>query len=165
MKFISKEVIATIVFIIFITIALCTSCSNVSPFYYDTIFPRYSKFEGFAPKSNHTDYSTTEKHLPLDNYNRYLITPKTECNKPECNKPEFNKQDAVCDKIFGFNGLLCTKQEVDAKLDMFSDAPGKLGCGNSFGLSNSKGSLCLNDTHINLLRTRGGNNTGGDSLS
>lgn len=164
MSFISKEVVATFVFIIFITIVLCTTCTKVSPFYYDTIFPRYSNFEGFAPKADYVDYSTKE-HLPLDNYNRFLITPKTECNKPECNKPEHNKQDAVCDKIFGFNGLLCHKQEVDAKLDMFSDAPGKLECANGFGLSNSKGSLCLTETHINLLRSRGGNNTGGDSLS
>ena len=72
-----------------------------------------------------------------------------------------NKQDNVCDKIFGFNGLLCNQKEVDDKLDMFADAPGKLTCNSS--LSNSKGPLCLTDTHIKLLATRGGNMSGDNS--
>jgi len=47
--------------------------------------------------------------------------------------------------------------------DMFSGTPGSSNCnGKSAGLSNSKGGLCLNDSQMKLLQSRGGNAEGGD---
>ena len=50
------------------------------------------------------------------------------------------------------------------KIDIFSGTPGSLDCGpNSSNLTNSMGGLCLTKTQTNLLKTRGGNATGGES--
>jgi len=49
------------------------------------------------------------------------------------------------------------------KIDVFSDTPGNANCASvSSNLTNSQGPLCLNASQIQLLKTRGGNATGGD---
>lgn len=134
------SIIFTVLFILIITTTLCVSCTNVSPF--DAIFPRYSKLEGFAPNNGVNKYVNIKDTNKQDTNNQFLI----------------NKQETVCDKIFGFNGLLCNQTNAIDKIDMFADAPGKLTCKSS--LSNSKGPLCLTDEHKKLLTTRGGNKSG-----
>jgi hypothetical protein len=134
------HILLIILFILTITCMVCMSCSTtVVPFIQDTIFPRHSEVEG---------YSNIQTPTISDSNNKYLI------NKPE----------TECDKIFGFNGLLCNKRETDSRLDAFSDAVGNPSCEQtSGGLSNSKGPLCLSPAHIKLLSTRGGNITKCDS--
>jgi hypothetical protein len=52
----------------------------------------------------------------------------------------------------------------DSPIDVFSGTKGNISCdGNSSGLTNSMGGLCLNDNLKKLLSTRGGNATGSDS--
>jgi len=64
----------------------------------------------------------------------------------------------------GFTGLDGAKYGNDAPIDKFSGTKGSAACdGISSGLTNSKGGLCLSDSQQQLLRTRGGNATGGDS--
>ena len=71
-----------------------------------------------------------------------------------------NGQD--CKKLYGFDGLFCTPGVADKSLDIYATADGKLDCEGS-GLTNSRGSLCLDENQRNMLRTRGGNNTGKDA--
>jgi len=50
---------------------------------------------------------------------------------------------------------------ADNSIDKFSELKGNPSCfGNSSGLSNSLGSLCLDNDLSNALKTRGGNQTG-----
>lgn len=52
----------------------------------------------------------------------------------------------------------------DNKLDVFSGTQGRLDCASiSSNLTNSQGPLCLNNAQIGLLKTRGGNASGGDA--
>jgi len=51
----------------------------------------------------------------------------------------------------------------EPKFDMFSGTPGSSDCNSkSSGLSNSKGGLCLSDSQMKLLQSRGGNAEGGN---
>ena len=145
MKLNMWTILFTFLFIIVITIALCGSCATITPHYQDTIFPRYSNFnEGFTSNMRGNKYTNILDKTKNDTYNNYLIS-----------KPE-----TECDKIFGFNGLLCNKN-IDTKLDAFADAPGKITWQSA--LSNSKGPLCLSAHHMKLLSSRGGNRSGGNS--
>jgi hypothetical protein len=67
-----------------------------------------------------------------------------------------------CKKVFGFDGLYCQPGSVNDKLDIFGDAKGSLDAPGT-GLTNSKGSLRLDDKMTKMLTSRGGNATGGDS--
>jgi len=129
------------IFIFVIVSSLFVTCNSASPFYMDTIFQKFSKFESFAPGS--IDYSSRDNHAPMDTYKQYLI------QKPA---PE-------CKKIYGFNGLFCNPSDTVVHLDTFSDAEGKVDCTENSGLSNSKGGLCLSPEQKRLLATRGGNIT------
>ena len=68
-----------------------------------------------------------------------------------------------CKKVSGFDGLgvFCTPTTPEYKVDIYSDAPGKIDC-DGYGYSNSKGSLCMDSAMISQLQSRGGNATGGD---
>jgi hypothetical protein len=55
-------------------------------------------------------------------------------------------------------------ENMSNSIDMFSSAVGSLKCvKTASGLSNSMGPLCLSDSQIYLLQSRGGNSTGCDS--
>jgi hypothetical protein len=104
--------------------------------------------EGFGARYNALEYSTSPDEKAADSYTSFLI----------------NKEggDAKCKKVFGFDGLYCEPYLADNKLDIYSEAKGSLDCMGS-GLSNSKGSLCLDKKMLNLLSSRGGNVTCPDS--
>jgi len=70
---------------------------------------------------------------------------------------------AECSKVHGFNGLFCKPYAADKNIDPFSSVQGSTDCiGKSSGLSNSTGGLCLDSNLSNMLKTRGGNQTGAD---
>ena len=65
-------------------------------------------------------------------------------------------------RVHGFDGLYGSS-DLNNDLDVFKSAPGTLdeNCHlKSSGLSNSRGYLCLDNNQIQLLRTRGGNQSG-----
>jgi hypothetical protein len=129
------------IFIFVIVSSLFVTCNSAAPFYMDTIFQKFSKFESFA--SGSTDYSSRDSNAPMDTYKQFLIqTPPAECKK-----------------IHGFNGLFCKPSDAVDHLDMFADAEGKVDCTDNSGLSNSRGGLCLTPEQKRLLATRGGNVT------
>lgn len=131
------------IFIIVIVLSLFVSCNGAAPFYMDTVFPKFSKFEPFVNNTNMIDYSSNDTHKPMDTYKPFMI----------------DKPPAECKKIYGFNGLFCKPNETGEHLDIFSGAEGKKGCTDNSGLSNSMGGLCLTDDMKQLLATRGGNVT------
>ena len=129
------------IFIFVIVSSLFVSCNSAAPFYMDTIFQKFSKFESFA--SGSTDYSSSDNHAPMDTYKQFLIqNPPAECNK-----------------IHGFNGLFCKPSDAVDHLDVFADTQGKVDCTENSGLSNSMGGLCLSPEQKHLLASRGGNVT------
>ena len=75
---------------------------------------------------------------------------------PYISVPVQEKQKEVKE---GFEGLQYSPLNSSEKLDIFSDFEGSSRCP-SYGLSNTKGYLCLNDKAKELLSTRGGNASG-----
>ena len=135
-------IIAVVVITVIIFSMLC-SCSIVHPYSPNTIFTHQYPYEGFS----------TLEYLNNDPKTSDLVVNKHLIDNPE---------GGDCKKVRGFNGLFCKPYADDNKLDKFSDVQGDPKCfGQSSGLSNSKGSLCLGDNLTKLLQTRGGNQTGG----
>jgi hypothetical protein len=127
-----------IVIVVLLVLSLAVSTTRVIPYAAATLFPTSYPYEGFSA----LEYSNTEGK-PLDTYASFLIS-----------NPNFE-----CKKVYGFDGLYCRPYVADNKLDIYADAKGGLSCGSS-GLTNSKGSLCLNKVQSSMLSTRGGNAAG-----
>ena len=131
-----------IVVVIFSVIAytILVSTTIVQPYSEDTIFARQFPYEGFSNYGNVDDSPNTDGGV-----NDLLL----------------QKSGAECTKVYGFNGLFCKPFVADSTIDKFSEVKGDPSCyGKSSGLSNSKGSLCLDQNLQNMLRTRGGNQSG-----
>jgi hypothetical protein len=63
----------------------------------------------------------------------------------------------------GFENRLSPEEvaNTNVSIDVFSSLPSSKNCnGKSSGLSNSMGPVCLTDTQVKLLQSRGGNATG-----
>jgi hypothetical protein len=103
-------------------------------------------YEGFQSNYNALEYSTNPGQRAIDSHTSYLI----------------NQSPNMCRKVYGFDGLICSPEVPEHTIDIFSHAQGSLDCMGS-GLTNSKGSLCLDKTLMRLLSSRGGNATGRDS--
>ena len=154
MKFNTTILLAIVVFVIII-LSTCAGCSKFVPYNSPGAFSKEYAYEGFNTvhnpldtARNPTEYSTKTAHGALDTYNSFLISGDAD----------------ACKKIYGFDGLYCKPYEADKKIDPFSDTKGSAACiGNSSGLTNSQGGLCLNDQQKQLLLTRGGNAAAPDS--
>jgi hypothetical protein len=136
-----------LIFIFFITFV---SVKQFTPYDEYTIFSKNYPYEGFEQMHHATPYTlnSTQKD---DSMKSYLINDANNSNDTN-----------NCKKVYGLDGLFCSPNSTkDQKVDIFSEAKGDLSCyGKSSGLSNSKGSLCLDQNQLNLLITRGGNQTG-----
>lgn len=139
MKLSSSYQFLAIAIAIIIAISLMVSTTNVLPYSVSTLFPKEFPYEGFST----LDYSSNPDGKAMDTYTSFLIS-----------NPNFE-----CKKVYGFDGLYCKPYSTDMKLDIYSEAEGGLSCAGS-GLTNSKGSLCLNKVQSAMLSTRGGNATG-----
>jgi hypothetical protein len=139
-------IIASVIFLV-ILFTTVSATKTFVPYYEDTIFTHNFPYEGFEQMHHRLHYVTKSEGKSIDDMTPFLINSDTSAGE--------------CRKVYGFDGLFCTPSSVDAKLDQFADVPGGLNCNNkSSGLSNSKGPLCLDDAHLQLLRTRGGNQSG-----
>jgi hypothetical protein len=134
--------------VIFIVVILYSAFVSSNPMvptsgpFHPTIRP----YEGFHSRSKPLEYSTSVGQHTIDSHTSHLM----------------NQTTNDCRKIGGFDGLICSPEVPEHKIDIFSHAQGSLECTGS-GLTNSKGSLCLDKTMTDLLMTRGGNSTGRDS--
>lgn len=145
MKFSTTNIIIGSVILLLIIASLTASAVRFVPYDEKTIFAKEYPFEGFAQAS---EYTTNPGQTPIDSYQSFLIQGDT----------------ADCKKVYGFDGLYCKPSAPETPLDVYSSAQGNTSCyGSSSGLSNSKGSLCLDAKQKSLLTTRGGNSTGHDS--
>jgi len=72
---------------------------------------------------------------------------------------DIKKEEVKCVKVKGVDGLVCSPDQYpENPKDIFQTATSSATCG-SYGLTNSKGHLCLDDKHLKYLTTRGGNAT------
>ena len=140
----STAYVSIVVIVIVVLIGIMISAaskSSVQPYG----LSGYAKFEGFVP---HTSYSTYPGNQSVDQKVKYDIVPSKAPYQP----------------VWGLGGLFGPPNATGnaAYLDMYSNAQGSLSlqCMNtSSGYSNSKGYLCLNPEQIQMLKTRGGNQT------
>lgn len=139
MKITASYQFLAVVIIVIIGLSLMVSTTAVLPYAAQTLFPKQFPYEGFSS----LDYSSNPAGKAMDTYTSFLIS-----------NPNFE-----CKKVYGFDGLYCKPYAADTKLDIYADAEGGLSCGGS-GLTNSKGSLCLNKVQSTMLSTRGGNAKG-----
>jgi len=102
-------------------------------------------FETFKESDKQNEYSSYPDNNALDSYSRW----------------EINREKKPCYKVNGVDGLVCspTGEPANPK-DIYSEAKGSLDC-QSYGLTNSKGFLCLNEEQKKMYTTRGGNASGG----
>lgn len=135
MKFNNKIVIAAVVFVFVVLFSIGFSCTKVSPYYKDNLFPKYFKYEAFEPmKDEKRSFAT-------------WVSGNAEVKPAEPVKVE------------GFQGLQSAPFEVQGVIDVFSQAQGSTTCPTS-QYTNSMGFLCLDETQKKLLSTRGGNASG-----
>ena len=145
MKSSTFNIIISVIVISVIIFSMLCSCSTVRPYSPSTIFSHEYPYEGFA----NLEYLNNDAKTNDLVVNKHLLE---------------NQNAADCKKVHGFNGLFCKPGVADNKIDKFSGVEGDSKCfGQSSGLSNSKGSLCLGSDLTRLLQTRGGNQTGGPS--
>lgn len=143
MKSSTINIIISVIVISIIIFSMLCSCSKVLPYSPDTIFSHQYPYEGFA----NLDYLNNDAKNNDLIVNNHLLA---------------NQNAADCKKVNGFSGLFCKPGAADTKIDKFSGVKGDNKCfGQSSGLSNSAGSLCLGTDLTRLLQTRGGNQTGG----
>lgn len=127
---------------IVVILSTCLSCRSVIPYTADPNYTRLDK-EGFSS----LNYGTYPNGGAIDIKDRNLI--KSTAGDPNAQR------------VKNMTGLF-GPQELNQKLDTFLDAKGDLTeqCMlNSNGMSNSRGYLCLDQNQINMLTTRGGNQT------
>ena len=134
-----------VIFIVVILYSAFVSSNTMMPTS-GPFFPNIKPHEGFQPRYKSLDYSTNVGQHAIDSHTSHLI----------------NEAPSTCRKVYGFDGLICSPEIPENKIDIFSNAQGSLDCMGS-GLTNSKGSLCLDKTMTDLLSSRGGNSTGRDS--
>ena len=106
-----------------------------------------SPYEGFGRMHN-LEYTTYPDNTSMDS--------------PETKFSGAHRESGEPVRLPGYAGLQTSPDATFMPLDIYSQASGSKDCPGST-LSNSMGPLCLNSEQTRLLRTRGGNLTGGDS--
>jgi len=112
------------------------------------------KLQGYnvEPFSHRIHYATYPENANIDTRQSMMIN----------RRPSENVEP-----IHGFDGLYGSTQLPDNNVDVFKTAMGSTDpqCfSTASGLSNSRGALCLDNSQMNLLQTRGGNQTGRASV-
>ena len=136
--------LAIIVLCIVVTMSTCLSSRKVAAY---NSFPNYTMLkdaEGFRP----VHYASYPDGSTVDIKDRNLIQSSSALPNAQ--------------RVQNPNGLF-GPQDLNPKLDTYSEAKGSLSdeCAlTSNGMSNSQGYLCLDQKQQELLKTRGGNQTG-----
>lgn len=155
----TKLVALILIVVLFMLFATCAGCYNVLPYEDNTVFTIQYPYEGFkartsnAPKSSNSDSPKSESFTTLKSTMDSVfstITGKGE--KDDKKEPK---------KVEGF-GLMPAPYGVEAPIDRFSALKSEKTCAGS-QYSTSTGYLCMDKETERLLRTRGGNISGGDS--
>jgi len=146
MSYRSDYIFLLSLFLGIIVISMITEIYNGSylPYVKTNIFNNYEHaYEGFTSHLQPAELSNIEQSLNSEITNQVSQTVMLDSSK---------------------SNILSSPYNEFRSLDSFSKSSGSLTCsGSSSGYSNSSGSLCLTSEQITLLKTRGGNSTGGDS--
>jgi hypothetical protein len=141
--------ILILVFLIFLTIS--NSCVHFKP--YDASQFQYANYESFQSKEGLGGINTGTA-ISTEANKGSLFSSLTTASAPSA---------SIVSATESFLGLESSPYVNEKSLDVFSGTPGSINCdGISSNLSNSKGGLCLSDKQQTLLRTRGGNASGGN---
>lgn len=163
MKITTQLVILAVVLVIVIMLSLSYFAVEVMPYSPSTIFSKQFVYEGME-NDEKNESSETDKPKPKTDDEKLaeeLAKLMEESKKSESKKDESKKEEPK--KVEGFQGLQPSPYENEKTIDPFGQTPGSLECDSrSSGLHNSRGGLCLTKEQLNLLKTRGGNSTGGD---
>jgi len=158
--------IAIIVILVVIVIMTSSAGSAVLPYSQDTLFSKQFRYEGMEPLAG-SDFSVAVEKPEVD-----AKKPVVDAKKPEVDakkssvlqswsewllgKPAPKKEDAK--KVEGFESLMPAPYAESKILDRFSHVSSGPQCiGQSSGLVNSLGGLCLSEEDRKMLTTRGGN--------
>jgi hypothetical protein len=129
-----------------------SQASSVKPSSSSSSFSPYSPYRNYA---NYEGYQSLTREAQSVNY-----TDKDNQDANAINESHVSQ----CVQLSGWkgNGVFCAPNGGLDKIDLYSQAKGDVSCNNkSSGYHNSKGGLCLDDTMMHLLQTRGENATGG----
>lgn len=175
MKITTQLVILAIVLVVVIMLSLSYFAVEIMPYSPSTIFSKQFVYEGMEndsdkkkdstetdkTKTKSDDEKLAEELAKLMEESKKVESKKDESKKDESKKEEPKKEEPK--KVEGFQGLQPSPYVNEKTIDPFGQTPGSLECDSkSSGLHNSKGGLCLTKEQLNLLKTRGGNSTGGD---
>ena len=163
--------IAIIVILAVIVIMTSSAGSVVLPYSQDTLFSKQFHYEGMEPLTG-SDFSVDapkpDAKKPVADAKKPVVAdakkPVADDKKPVVQswsewllgKPEPKKEDAK--KVEGFESLMPAPYAESKVLDRFSHVSAGPQCvGQSSGLVNSLGGLCLSEEDRKMLTTRGGN--------
>ena len=150
-------------FILLITVSISRSCVQFKPYSENNIFSKQFPFEAMT---NNNDMINNDQLSPVTSPSIFL-SPVSNMNTQELLNqlsPVANNEINISESFSNLNSSPYISTEKNIQIDIFSGTPGSLDCNSkSSNLTNSKGGLCLTQTQINLLKTRGGNASGGDA--
>jgi hypothetical protein len=144
-------------FILLIVVSISRSCVQFKPYSENNIFSKQFPFEAMT--------NNNEKLSPVTSPDMFLSPVSNTSTQDLLNQlsPVANNEINLNESFTNLNSSPYTSAE-NSKIDIFSGTPGSLECSSkSSNLTNSMGGLCLTQTQINLLKTRGGNASGGDA--
>jgi len=175
-----EYLIGITILVIIVVISLFHSSTQFSP-YEENSHLSQNPYEGFTQKVNYSTFGEEQKKNNDDVHGGLVPVQYTDYNNNDsipyggdgtelyANPSEdMNEQftdysseagdadEAV--RVEGF-GLQSSPYKDELLLDRFSQDEGSLAC-DATPYSNSKGYLCMDDAQIQLLKTRGGNQTG-----
>lgn len=151
--------------ILLITVSMSRSCVQFKPYSENNIFTKQFPYEAMTNNDTETD---SKQFSPVTSPSLFL-SPSSNIDTQflmDQSSPMANNiaNMNVNESFSNLNSSPYISTEKDIQIDIFSGTPGSLECSSkSSNLTNSKGGLCLTQTQINLLKTRGGNASGGDA--
>jgi hypothetical protein len=152
MKFRLDFIIAAVVLVVIVIVSISSSVVDVVPYNSNPMHAYQFSREGFSG----LNYSSIEgdKATPLSIGNAPLGYTDFSVSGVTTSAP--NSSIATTAKIEGFEGLQSAAYSEEKPIDIYSQAKGTMECAPN-PYSNSKGYLCMSEGELNLLRTRGGN--------
>jgi hypothetical protein len=153
MKFRLDFIIAAVVLVVIVITSISSSCFDVVPYNSNPMHAYQFSHEGFSG----LNYSSVEgdHSNPVSMGNAPLGYTDFSVSGNETT-PASNSSIATTAKVEGFEGLQSAPYADEKPIDIYSQNKGAMDCPPN-PYSNSRGYLCMSEGEINLLRTRGGN--------
>lgn len=140
----TQLLILAIILFALLLITSVYSCCSFEPYSFSSPFMNKTLVEGNTPMDSKTSLSSS-----------FITTTEESIDSDEEEKGK---------KVEGFEGLKPSLYSKEKEIDSFSKTKGSITCiGDSSGLHNSLGALCLSEQQKSLLSTRGGNAKSGEA--